>query len=198
MNPNGPNFDFIMNSPKQKSGRLAMDSKKKRIMVVGIGAVTVLIVVLVLKAIIGNVGGKSNNQVLDLAAYQYELKRVISLGNERARSSGTKNKALTASYTLESDYKLTVKIVNSRGIKPPKELTARYAGSQNDQALDAAEKANNFDTKYEEIYKEKLTNYKTKLAEIYPSLTPAEQALIKKQNDHAKLLLGEQIAAAEK
>jgi hypothetical protein len=158
-----------------------------------IGAFGILIVVVVVgSAIIGNLGGKSNDQVLDLVAYQSELKRVIALGTDKARSSATKNKALTASLTLESDYQQTVKIVNSRKIKTPKNLTARYAGTQSDQALDTADKANNFDAKYDEIYTEKLTKYKAKLAEIYPSLTPAEKNIIKKSSDNAKLLLGEE------
>lgn len=193
MNPDNPNFDFIMNPQKQSGGRLAMNSPKKRIMLV-LSIFGALIVILVIGgAIIGSLGGKSNDQVLDLVAYQSELKRIIALGNDKARSSETKNKALTASLTLESDYQQTVKIVNARKIKTPKNLTARYAGTQSDQALDAADKANNFDAKYEELYKEKLTKYKAKLAEIYPSLSPAEKNIIKKSSDNAKLLLGEDI-----
>jgi len=193
MNPNTPDYNFIMNPETQKgSGRL-MNSKKKRIISVVVGILALLLVTIVLGSIIKSASGKSNNQVLDLIAFQSELKRVIALGNDRSRSSATKNKALTATYTLESDYQQSVKIMNSRGIKAPKDLTARYAGNQSDQALDTADKANAFDEKYEEIYAEKLAKYKTKLSEVYPSLKPAEQAIVKKQSDNAKILLGEQL-----
>jgi hypothetical protein len=191
---NQPNFDFIINPETQKgSGRL-LNSKKQRIITVVVGIVVLLVVTMVASTVIKSISGKSNDQVLDLVAFQSELKRVIALGNDRSRSADTKNKALTATYTLESDYQQTLKIMNSRSIKAPKDLTARYAGNQSDQALDAAEKANNFDAKYEEIYAEKLTKYKAKLSEVYPSLKPAEQAIVKKQSDNAKALLGETTA----
>lgn len=186
-----PNYDFILNPQKPQRSRLAMNSMKQRILVVG-GAIGVLIVVIVLlSSIIGGLGSKSNEQFLDLAAYQSELGRVLELGAERARSTATKNKAVTASYTLNTDYQRTVTIINNRGVKPPKDLLARYKGGDSDQKLDAAEKANNFDSVYEEIYKEKLTNYRAKLNEIYPSLAPNEQAVLKDYSNHAKLLLGE-------
>lgn len=185
-----PNFDFIMNSQKQPGG---VQSKKQRIMIVLGGLVVLLIITLIGGKILGSAGNKGSDQLLDLVAYQSELKRVIGLGTERARSASTKNKALTATLTLETDYQETVTLINKRGIKPPEGLTSRYAGNKSDEILDAAEKTNSFDEAYEAIYKEKLTNYKTKLAEVYPSLSPAEQKVVKASNDHAKLLLGEAI-----
>ncbi len=188
---NQPNFDFIMNPKTQKSSGRLINSKKQRIITVAVGLLVLLIITIVAGSFIKAIGGKSNDQVLDLVAFQSELKRVIALGSDRSRSAETKNKAMTATYTLESDYQQTIKIMNSRGIKAPKDLTARYAGTQTDQALDTADKANAFDQKYEEIYTEKLTKYKAKLSEVYPSLKPAEQAIVKKQSDNAKILLGE-------
>lgn len=193
MNPEPqPNFDFIMNPQKgSKSGGLAGVSKKQRIMVVVGGVLLLLVLTIIISSIISANTGRASKAVTDLAAYQTELKRVIGLGNDKARDAGLHNKSLTASYTLESDYQLTVKIMTSRGLKAPKDLDTRYSGTQSDQLLEAAEKSNTFDAKYEEIYKEKLTKYKTKLAETYPLLNTKEKAIIKEQSDHAKLLLGE-------
>lgn len=188
---NQPNFDFIMNPETQKNSGRLINSKKQRIITVAVGLLVLLIVTIIAGSVINAVTGKSNDQVLDLVAFQSELKRVIALGSDRSRSADTKNKSLTATYTLESDYQQTIKIMNARGIKAPKDLTARYAGTQTDQELDSADKANNFDAKYEEIYTEKLTKYKAKLSEVYPSLKPTEQAIVKKQSDNAKVLLGE-------
>jgi hypothetical protein len=187
-----PNFDFIMN-PQKNKGSDPTNGKKQRIMVVVGGTLLLLVITIILANVLSAASGKANNQIVDLAAYQTELKRVIGLGQEKARSSTTKNKAVTASYALESDYQQTVTMMKNRGISPPKDFAARYAGTQSDTALDAADKANAFDEKYEEIYKEKLGNYKAKLAEIYPSLTQSEQVLIKKSSDNTKILLGEPV-----
>jgi flagellar basal body-associated protein FliL len=191
-----PNYDFILNSQKQ-NGRGAMSSRKQRIIFVLVTVIVVLVTTIIIGNVVSSASNKTNNQVLDLVAYQAELKRVIGLGNERARSSATKNKALTASLTLESDYKKTVTIINSRKVKIPKDLFVKYSGTQTDQTLDVAEKSNAFDSTYEELYTEKLTNYRAKLVEIYPSLKPAEQAVIKKQSDNVKLLLGEPLTSEQ-
>jgi hypothetical protein len=188
-----PNFDFIMN-PGKNRGMGSSAGKKQRVVTVVGGVAVLLIATLLIGSLLNRAANKSNDQVLDLVAYQSELKRIIEIGVDKARSSDTKNKATTASYTLESDYQQTVKIVSSRGIEVPKDLTSRYASAQIDKDLDAAEKANEFDQKYGEIYKEKLTNYKSKLSEIYPALSPSEQVIIKKSSDNAKLLLGEPLA----
>jgi hypothetical protein len=186
-----PNFDFIMNPGKQRNPRAIMNSKKQRIIVVGVGIALLLVITIIVSGILSSAANKSSNQVLDLIAYQSELKRVIALGNEKARSTSTKNKSLTASYTLETHYQQTSGMIAARGIKPPKDLLGRYVGSQTDVALDAASKANNFDEKYEAIYAEKLTKYRAKLTEIYPSLNKNEQIKLVKFSDDTKLLLGE-------
>lgn len=187
-----PNFDFIMNPGKGSRGMGANGSSKiKRIVVFLGGVVLLLILITIGSSVIKANAGKAGKSVVDLAAYQTELKRVIALGNDKTRDSALHNKSLTATYALESDYQLTIKMIGARGIKPPKDLATRYAGKQSDQLLETADKSNTFDTKYAEIYKEKLTKYKAKLSEIYPLLQPAEQNIIKQQSDHAKLLLGE-------
>jgi len=193
-----PNYDFIMNSSKPKGAGLTMASKKQRILVVIGGAIGLLVATLIIGGLLGSSANKSNNQLLDLVAYQSELKRVIALGTTRARSADTLNKAITASYTLDSDYQRSVSMVKARGIAAPKDLTARYAGKSSDTALDDAEKANAFDQKYEELYKEKLTNYKAKLSEVYQSLNPGEQVIVKSQSDNAKILLGESTTVPNK
>ena len=187
-----PNFDFIMNPGKGSRGGGANGSTKMKRIIVFLGGVVLLIILIMIgTSVIKANAGKASKSVVDLAAYQTELKRVIALGNDKTRDSTLHNKSLTASYTLESDYQLTVKMISARGIKPPKDLASRYAGKQSDQLLETADKANTFDAKYAEIYKEKLTKYKAKLSEIYPLLAPAEQKIVKQQSDHAKLLLGE-------
>ena len=156
-----------------------------------------LIVSIIIGSLISAATGKAGNTVVDLAAYQTELRRIVSLGNDKVRDSTLRNKSLTATYTLESDLQLTNKMLAARGIKAPKNLATRYKSVTSDQTLDAAEKSNSYDTAYQQIYTEKLTKYKAKLSEVYPQLNAKEQVLIKQQSDHAKLLLGETLSSTK-
>jgi hypothetical protein len=186
------NYEFIMNAGNQpKRPMLALDSKKQRIVVFGAGIALLVIVLMIFANALSASSRKASDSLLDLAAYQTELTRIVTLGTQKTRDANVKNKAITASITLQSDYSDTAKMVNNRRVKIPKELATRYAGGTSDQLLDAADKANNFDAVYIELYTEKLTNYKNKLAEVFPNLSPNEQAVIKKQNQNAKILLGE-------
>jgi hypothetical protein len=191
-----PDYGFIMDTGHApKKGPLNLGSTKARIIaILGMG-VGVIIVVVIGASIISALTNKSSKAVVDLLAYQSELKRVVALGIDKSRDSTTKNKAVTASFTLENDYQRTVKIVNSRRLKPSKVDLAKYSGTVTDKELDAADKANKFDDKYNEIYKEKLTKYRAKLSEVYPTLNPAEQKIIKTSSNNAKVLLGEPLVA---
>lgn len=191
MDSSQPNFDFIMNPSKGSNHGGSISSKKQRIIIFAGGIVLVLIATIIISSLISANTGKAGKAIVDLAAYQTELKRVIGLGNDKTRDATLHNKSITASYTLESDYQQTVKMLNARKIKPGKDFATKYAGQQTDQLLDAADKSNNFDAKYEEVFKEKLTKYKAKLAEVYPLLAPNEKQAIKSQSDHVKILLGE-------
>ena len=199
MNPDvQPNFDFIMNPDKGKSSGLSASSKKQRIIIFAAGVLLLLILTIVVSSIISANTGKASKAILDLGAYQTELKRVIGLGNDKVRDPELHNKSLTASYTLESDYQLTVSMINARGIQPSKDFATKYAGTQSDVLLDAAEKSNTYDTVYQDIYKEKLTKYKAKLAATYQLVSASEKTVIKQQSDHVKTLLGEETTTATK
>ncbi|MCA9347254.1 hypothetical protein KC930_01575 [Candidatus Saccharibacteria bacterium] len=194
MNPQQPDFDFIMNPQKHKGAVGGGPSKKQRIMIfIGL-VVIILAITIIIGSIISASANKSSNALVDLGAYQAELKRVIALGNDSVRDSKLHNNSLTASYTLESDYQTTMSLLKARGVNPPKDFATKYKGSSSDQAIENAKNANNVDAVYQQIYTEKLTNYKTKLSEVYSLLKPYEQAQIKQQSDHAKILLGETLA----
>lgn len=189
-----PNYDFITSVGKPpKRSFLTGNSKKQRI-IIFLGGITILIIVtLIIGSVIGAANSKAGNNLIDLAAYQNELSRVIGIGATKSREAGLKNKAITAKYVLNSDYQLSARMIKARKIKIPKDFATRYSSTVTDKLLEDAEKANDFDAQYQAIYTEKLTNYKAKLAEIYPTLSPAEQVIIKQQNTDAKILLGESI-----
>lgn len=189
-----PNYDFIMNSGKTKKRfSFSGESKKQRIIVLLGGIVAVIVIMIIASSLLGASSKKSNENIVDLVSYQAELKRVIGLGTDRSRDVSLKNKAITAKFVLDSDNRISLNMMNARGIKAPKNLATRYSGTATDTLLDNAYKTNDFDAQYEAVYKEKLTNYKTKLADIYPTLNSKEQAIIKLQNQNAKILLGEPI-----
>lgn len=192
MDPSQQNYDFIMNpghSPKQSL--LNGASMKQRIIAVGILIVIVIILFSVGSSFLNSSANAGNDKIIDLAAYQSQLKSVIALGADKSRDSSLKNKAITAKYALESDYQTTANIIKKRGLKLPGDFATRYNTAALVQQLEAADKANNFDAEYSTMYTEKLGNYKTKLAEIYQGVAAPDQPTIKKFNENAKLLLGE-------
>jgi len=187
-----PNYDFIMSSGQSpKRSLLSGSSTKGRAIIFFGGLAFVIVLFVVVGNVLGASGKQASNNITDLAAYQSELKRIIAIGAEKSRDSNLRSKAVTAKYVLESDYQSTVKLMRGRGIKAPKDFTTRYSSKTLDTQLDDADKSNNFDAEYQAIYTEKLTNYKTKMSSIYPTLSASEQAVVKQQNNNAKILLGE-------
>ncbi len=184
-----PNYDFILQSPQKPQRSFTPSGKTGRIITVGGMALVGFILIMVFSSIMSAAGNQASNDLQDLAAYQTELRRVISLGKDRTRDSDLHIKALTASYSLQSQYQTSVGLLKIRKTKLNTKQLSKYNGKSSDTALDAAEKANNFDQVYADLYTEKLTNYQTKLASIYPHLGPNEQKQLKAMNEGVKALL---------
>jgi len=185
-------YEFIMNSSQKKASGFGAASKKQRIIVVLGGAILLIVVFMILMNLLSAGANKQKDTLVDLANYQTELARVITLGVDRSRDGDIKAEAVTASMTLETDRRKTVALMQEKGVGVPKEGLTKYRATQNDDALNAAEQAGNFDTVYSALYDEKLTAYKQKLQEVFSILTAAsDKELVRSFNTNAKLLLGE-------
>jgi hypothetical protein len=184
-----PNYDFIMQAP-QKSSRFGGGDKKQRIKVVAIFALVLITVIVILAAIFSSGGNKGSASLVDLAAYQTELTRVVTIGTTDAQNGSTRATAQIASMSLSTDLARTQALLKQRGIKStPKDLLL-YKSTKLDDQLAAAKKANSFDDTYKQLFDEKMASYEKKLSEVYASQNSANvQAILKDYNEHAKLLV---------
>lgn len=185
-----PDYSFIMSSPERpKRALLNTTTKMGRIGVTaGFGGL-ILVLLIVFGGLIRSATSQGTKDMADLVAYQAELARVLSLGNEKTRSAELRTKAVTSSYTLKSQYQVTTKLVKKRGVTVKKTDLVKYKGTANDTALSDAEKANRFDEVYAAIYTEKLTAYQAKLAATYLKVNKNEQLTLKAMNEAVKTLL---------
>ena len=198
MDQSHTNFDFIMNSGTgPKKSLLQANSPKQRAIFVVIAVILLIILFVVGNALLSASSNAQNNKILDLAAYQSQLKSVIAIGAEKSRDENLRNKAITAKFTLESDYLATTTIIKNRGLKIPGDFTTRYSTASLVTQLEEADKQNNFDAEYGVMYTEKLGNYKAKLSEIYSGLAVNDQQTVAQFHTNVRLLLGESLTEGQ-
>lgn len=190
-----PDYDFILNPAKPpKRPLLNGSSMKQRILVVA-GALLVIIVLLTIGSkLLGASAAKNNEALIDLAAYQTAMKTIISTGSKKARDEALRNKAITAQYTLESDLQQTSGVLKKRRVAVPKDFASRYKASEAVTLLEEADKANNFDSAYTDVYNEKMAKYKEKLTEVFGNVSSADQTMVRAHLGHVKILLGETVS----
>lgn len=184
-----PNYDFIMNPTKSRAPKSS--SMKQRIIVVAVSAIILMVAVLIANALLSSGTKNASNSLIDLIAYQSELKRIITTGVEDSRSIEIQNKAVTASNVLETHLKDSQAMLRNRRVALPKDISSRYASPEIDKQLEDAKKANQFDSVYSAVYSEKLLNYQTKLRESFPALSAPEQEKLRGANESVKILLGQ-------
>lgn len=184
-----PNYEFIM-SQNQKSKKFQKPvGKKQRIIFVGSMALLLITIGVIFMAIMGANASRGNGELIDLAAYQTELQRIVSLGSEDASSSAVKGIARTASFTLTTDLNTTNSLLNKKGVDVNPKLLTKYLSTELETKLQSAKTANTYDETYKSIYSEKLTNYQKKLAEVFPSQNNLTiQNALRNFNNHASLL----------
>src|SRR3546814_17550373 len=100
-----PNLDFIMQGGQPARGGLpGNDSKAKRLMLVGGGAVALLFVFILVIAMFSG-GGGSGTSLLAIAQRQGSLANVAELTLQNTDSQAVKNVAISAQFTAKSDQK---------------------------------------------------------------------------------------------
>lgn len=128
-------------------------------------------------------------ELIDLAAYQTELARVIDIGVKNSPDSNTQGTARTASLTIISDLIRTKKMIASKSAKIGKNDLAKYLTNSIDTDLDSAKTANNFDTVFTKLLDDKLEDYKLRLASVFAAQNDSKiRNTLRDFNAHAVLL----------
>lgn len=202
MNPQQPNpiqpvnYDFIMQSSSQPP-RFSQGGRKQRIVFVAVGALLLLTLVILFFSFVTSQGKKGTAELIDLASYQTEMSRIISLGIEGSKDSTVKARATTAKYSFQSDLSQVKTILKSKNIQPKAEELAKYKTPSIDQQFETAKRANNFDEVYTQLIDEKLENYKKKLSEVFNTQSSESvKNALRNFNAHAVLLASNYSSAA--
>lgn len=188
-----PNFDFIMNENKpQNPGLLTGGSKKRKIIVAGLG-ISILFLIIFLFFSLLNSGGSSNEEILlSLAQKQTEIIRVSTVGTSKARDSTALDLAVNSSLSVSSLQNDLSTLMSKNGIKTnPKDL-ALGRDATTDSKLTSAEQSAHFDEVFLEIMKTELKDYQTEIVSANQQTSSTSQKeFFTKAYSQVSLLLGE-------
>lgn len=184
------NLDFILQTEQPKPQRFgAGSSKTRRIIVVVVGAIFLLILAFVFLSLAQRGSRQGSAELVDLAAYQTELVRVVDIGVKNSPDSSVQGIARTASLTLTSDLGKTKNMIASKNVRLGESDLAKYVTSSIDTDLEAAKTANNFDAVFTKLIDEKLSDYKLRLANVYAAQNDTKiRNTLRTFNAHAVLL----------
>lgn len=188
-------YDFLMNPDEPKKSLLPSgNSKKQRMLIVGAGA----LIVLMLIALIGSFifGGKPSNsaELLALAKQQNELIRISDIGVQKSRDAQAKDLAQTAKLALTTDQQPLLTALKAQKITVSSKQLAASKNPKNDDILTQAEQANNFDEVFIKTLQEQLTTYQKALKTAYdnPATGKKLKATLAIQYKNASLIINAQ------
>jgi len=160
-------FSFINQGNAQKRFSFGTpNSPKQRIVLIGASVGIVLILLIVAMIIINLFSVDNTKKLTDLAAYQNEASRVMSLGAESAKDSALRTSAQTAASTLSTHAQKTVSIASKKGIKITDKQLQSLKSGQTDKQLESAKIANNYDEVFTKAYQEIISAYAIKLRNL--------------------------------
>lgn len=186
MQPQQPNYDFIMN-PSQPSRSSGSPMAMRFLVIVGIVFVMVVLFGLIFR-MVGTNPNFSKSAMLGIAQDQTELIRLTSIGSENSTSQKLKNFSITARMSLTTDQQALLSYLADYGYKPSaKDLPLKQDPSIDTQ-LNAAVSSSTFDVTYDGIMERALENYMTSLSDAYDSSGESAQKVLKTNYAHAALL----------
>lgn len=165
-------YNFILQSTQPKKRKLSFGgSRRQRIFVVVVALLVLIALAYGFLAIVRSQNSKGHAELVDLAAYQTELVRIIDIGVKEAQSVSVKAGAQTASLSILSDLNQTKNFIRQKNIPAKSEDLTKYNTPSIDEQLASAKTANNFDATYSQLVDEKLNSYKAKLADVFAAQT---------------------------
>lgn len=162
-----PDLSFILQSEPPKPKRLGGESKTQRMIIVGVASILLIIIAFLLLSVLQARSRRGSAELIDLAAYQTEMTRVLEIGAKNGRSNEVLGGAQTGRLAILSDLIRTKKMIASLNVKLVDADLLKYESLDIDTALDDAKTANNFDTVFSELIDEKYVDYKQKLSSVY-------------------------------
>lgn len=187
-------YDFIMNSNNKPRGMFSGGgSTMSRIIIVVVGAVSLIILAIVLFSVLSGSSGGSVANLTDVAQRQTEIARISAVAVEKSNSTAIKNRAHTVKLSMLSSQQQTIALLTKSGEKVDAKVLALKQNAQTDQQLDAATANDTFDATFTKILDEELKSYRIAVQNYFNSSTSNnEKLLLKESFDGVNLLIGEQ------
>lgn len=167
--PHDP-YDFIVNPGQPAKKKLlgsGGNSKTGRILIVGVGALGLILLVVIVMGIIRGAGSGVKDDYLSLIQQQNELIRIADIGLDKAEGPDAKNMATTAHLTLTSQQPTTLSFAKKTGVKIDAKTLALGRDAKTDALLTKAEQNNKFDAVFMTTLREKLKKYQQTLKKVY-------------------------------
>lgn len=159
-------YDFLQAPTPQKSGFLTGNSRRKRMLIVGIGVLLLIIIASVMISVFQNANKPNTEQLLVVLQDQQEIIRIAEVGSSKAKGSDTLNYSTTVLQTVRSDQKSLLEALG-KNFKVSSKVLAAKQSKKTDEQLTAAEQTNRLDETVKEILEKHMKTYRTNLRTAY-------------------------------
>ena len=159
-------YDFLQTPTPQKSGFLTGNSKRKRMLIVGIGVLLLVIIASVMISVFQNANKPNTEQLLVVLQDQQEIIRIAEVGSSKAKGSDTLNYSTTVLQTVRSDQKSLLEALG-KNFKVSSKVLAAKESKKTDEQLTAAEQTNRLDETVKEVLEKHMKTYRTNLRAAY-------------------------------
>lgn len=193
MQPQQPNYDFIMNPyqpPKQTRFSLGNGATPMRILALAVGAaVIILIIGIMFHTFLGN-SSLNKTAMFTILEDQSELAHLSTIGVQSSGAVTTQNFSATLSTVMPSEQTAFITFLATQHYKvDAKKLAKTSVNPTLDAQLTAAQSSSSFDTAYSDIMQQELQKYMTDLNAPYKTAGPHTRAALKERYANAQLLL---------
>lgn len=197
MNPNqqqpAPNYDFIMNGNQKPRGRFSLpggNSRNGRIIIFSVGILVLIIATFMFFSLLSSSSRANTDRVIEITQQQQELIRIADIGTSKARTSASRNLAMTTKVSMMSAQNQLVGLLKKNGHKVGGKQLALKQDPAATSALSAAALNNTFDEVFTKLINEKLSEYRASLKTAFSgSTSKKEKSLLDENFQGAGVLL---------
>lgn len=165
--PQNP-YGFIVDPQQpQKRPFLSGNSTQSRMLIVG-GAVLLLIIIgVAVSTIFSSINNRGTNQLKTVYAEQQEVIRIAEMGAREARSSDTRNFAITTQFAVQTSQTEIDTLLKTRKAKlKPEEINIKK-NDKLETLLTSAAANNRYDETIHELLQKQITSYSQALQAAY-------------------------------
>jgi hypothetical protein len=185
-------YDFINNpqAPSKKSLLPGGNSRMARLIVVGAGAVILIIVASIVNMLLNRPAANLRKDFVSALSQQSELIRISEIGMKDSEGDKAKDIAITTNLVLTSDYNTLLALAKSSKVNVTKEDLVRSKNTKTDDELAQAKQIGQFDQVFIETIQTQLIAYQGTLKSVFDASTKdSSKQLISTMFENAGLIV---------